>query len=136
MHQLCCALAGAPSPWPSLSPLPLPRVSLLQEAEALETEAKAFEDLEFQQLEKESRLEEEREVLAQQLLHCKAESHRTMARRKVSRLPQWPPREAPWPIILAQLPLLCLPPPRRSAWRPWRPRPTRPGCRRPRRRSD
>ncbi|XP_054853673.1 pleckstrin homology-like domain family B member 1 isoform X4 [Eublepharis macularius] len=55
---------------------------LLREAEALETEAKLFEDLEFQQLENESRLEEEREALGQQLLHSKAESHRSLARRK------------------------------------------------------
>ncbi|KAL8173431.1 UNVERIFIED_CONTAM: Pleckstrin y-like domain B member 1 [Gekko kuhli] len=55
---------------------------LCREAEALETEAKVFEDLEFQQLEKESRLEEEREGLGQQLLHSRAESHRSMARRK------------------------------------------------------
>nr|XP_034996107.1 pleckstrin homology-like domain family B member 1 isoform X8 [Zootoca vivipara]XP_034996108.1 pleckstrin homology-like domain family B member 1 isoform X8 [Zootoca vivipara]XP_034996109.1 pleckstrin homology-like domain family B member 1 isoform X8 [Zootoca vivipara] len=53
-----------------------------REAEALETETKLFEDLEFQHLEKESRLEEEREMLSQQLLHSKAESHRSMARRK------------------------------------------------------
>nr|XP_056716431.1 pleckstrin homology-like domain family B member 1 [Euleptes europaea] len=55
---------------------------LRREAEALETEAKGFEDLEFQQLEKESRLEEEREVLGQQLLHSQAESCRSVARRK------------------------------------------------------
>ncbi|XP_033027229.1 pleckstrin homology-like domain family B member 1 isoform X14 [Lacerta agilis] len=53
-----------------------------KEAEALETETKLFEDLEFQHLEKESRLEEEREMLSQQLLHSKAESHRSVARRK------------------------------------------------------
>ncbi|XP_042329082.1 pleckstrin homology-like domain family B member 1 isoform X2 [Sceloporus undulatus] len=53
-----------------------------REAEALETETKLFEDLEFQQLERESRLEEEREVLSQQLLHSTAESHCSLARRK------------------------------------------------------
>ncbi|XP_062994993.1 pleckstrin homology-like domain family B member 1 isoform X8 [Elgaria multicarinata webbii] len=53
-----------------------------KEAEALEAETKLFEDLEFQQLEKESRLEEERDLLSQQLLHSKAESHHSMARRK------------------------------------------------------
>lgn len=57
----------------------------MQGAEALETEMKVFEDLEFQQLEQESRLEEERELLSQQLLHSKAESHHSIARRKVSR---------------------------------------------------
>ncbi|XP_059576080.1 pleckstrin homology-like domain family B member 1 isoform X14 [Alligator mississippiensis] len=53
-----------------------------KEVEALETQTKAFEDLEFQQLEKESRLEEERETVSQQLLQSKAECHRSVARRK------------------------------------------------------
>ncbi|XP_032905506.1 pleckstrin homology-like domain family B member 1 isoform X21 [Amblyraja radiata] len=55
---------------------------LKREAEALESEAKLFEDLEFQQLEKESRLEEERETVSQQLLHDKAEYQRSAMRRK------------------------------------------------------
>nr|XP_014350575.1 PREDICTED: pleckstrin homology-like domain family B member 1 isoform X2 [Latimeria chalumnae] len=55
---------------------------LKREAEALESETKGFEDLEFQQLEKESRLEEERETMSQQLLQEKAEYHRSMAKRK------------------------------------------------------
>ena len=54
-----------------------------KEAEALETEAKLFEDLEFQQLERESHLEEEREARGQQLLQSRAECHRSIARRKV-----------------------------------------------------
>ncbi|XP_059723385.1 pleckstrin homology-like domain family B member 1 isoform X10 [Haemorhous mexicanus] len=53
-----------------------------KEAEALETEAKLFEDLEFQQLERESHLEEEREARGQQLLQSRAECHRSIARRK------------------------------------------------------
>uniref|UniRef100_A0A7M4G2N8 Pleckstrin homology-like domain family B member 1 n=1 Tax=Crocodylus porosus TaxID=8502 RepID=A0A7M4G2N8_CROPO len=53
-----------------------------KEAEALETQTKAFEDLEFQQLEKESRLEEERETVSLQLLQSRAECHRSVARRK------------------------------------------------------
>ncbi|XP_054659226.1 pleckstrin homology-like domain family B member 1 isoform X8 [Grus americana] len=53
-----------------------------EEAEVLETEAKLFEDLEFQQLERESRLEEEREARSQQLLQSRAECHRSIARRK------------------------------------------------------
>ncbi|XP_058712902.1 pleckstrin homology-like domain family B member 1 isoform X17 [Poecile atricapillus] len=53
-----------------------------KEAEALETEAKLFEDLEFQQLERESHLEEEREARGQQLLQSRAECHRNIARRK------------------------------------------------------
>ncbi|XP_055675190.1 pleckstrin homology-like domain family B member 1 isoform X2 [Falco peregrinus] len=53
-----------------------------REAEALEMEAKLFEDLEFQQLERESRLEEECEARGQQLLQSRAECHRSIARRK------------------------------------------------------
>ncbi|XP_074071301.1 pleckstrin homology-like domain family B member 1 isoform X15 [Macrotis lagotis] len=55
---------------------------LRREAEVLETETKLFEDLEFQQLEKESRLEEERELASQGLLHSRAELHRSIAKRK------------------------------------------------------
>uniref|UniRef100_A0A8C2YC58 Pleckstrin homology-like domain family B member 1 n=1 Tax=Coturnix japonica TaxID=93934 RepID=A0A8C2YC58_COTJA len=53
-----------------------------KDAEALEMETKLFEDLEFQQLERESRLEEERETRSQQLLQSRAEYHRSIARRK------------------------------------------------------
>ncbi|XP_037697582.1 pleckstrin homology-like domain family B member 1 isoform X3 [Choloepus didactylus] len=55
---------------------------LRREAETLETETKLFEDLEFQQLERESRVEEERELAGQGLLRAKAELHRSMAKRK------------------------------------------------------
>ncbi|XP_054659225.1 pleckstrin homology-like domain family B member 1 isoform X7 [Grus americana] len=58
------------------------REQMRREAEVLETEAKLFEDLEFQQLERESRLEEEREARSQQLLQSRAECHRSIARRK------------------------------------------------------
>ncbi|KAM6043206.1 pleckstrin homology-like domain family B member 1 isoform 9-T13 [Chlamydotis macqueenii] len=58
------------------------RERMRREAEVLETEAKLFEDLEFQQLERESRLEEEREARGQQLLRSRAECHRSIARRK------------------------------------------------------
>ncbi|XP_061224241.1 pleckstrin homology-like domain family B member 1 isoform X8 [Neopsephotus bourkii] len=58
------------------------RERMRREAEVLETEAKLFEDLEFQQLERESRLEEEREARGQQLLQSRAECHRSIARRK------------------------------------------------------
>ncbi|KAM9519673.1 pleckstrin homology-like domain family B member 1 isoform 2-T2 [Guaruba guarouba] len=58
------------------------REQMRREAEVLETEAKLFEDLEFQQLERESRLEEEREAQGQQLLQSRAECHRSIARRK------------------------------------------------------
>ncbi|XP_072342521.1 pleckstrin homology-like domain family B member 1 isoform X16 [Scyliorhinus torazame] len=55
---------------------------LKREAETLESEAKLFEDLEFQQLEKESRLEEERETVSHRLLQDKAEYQRSTMRRK------------------------------------------------------
>ncbi|XP_061870202.1 pleckstrin homology-like domain family B member 1 isoform X3 [Colius striatus] len=58
------------------------REQMRREAEALETEAKLFEDLEFQQLERESRLEEEREAQGQQLLQSRAECHRSIVCRK------------------------------------------------------
>ncbi|XP_062464544.1 pleckstrin homology-like domain family B member 1 isoform X9 [Pezoporus occidentalis] len=58
------------------------REQMRREAEVLETEAKLFEDLEFQQLERESRLEEEREARGQQLLQSRAECHRSITRRK------------------------------------------------------
>ena len=61
-----------------------PPLSLsFKEAEALETETKLFEDLEFQQLERESRVEEERELAGQGLLRSKAELLRSIAKRKV-----------------------------------------------------
>ncbi|XP_037361291.1 pleckstrin homology-like domain family B member 1 isoform X7 [Talpa occidentalis] len=56
--------------------------SAREEAEALETETKLFEDLEFQQLEQESRAEEERELAGQGLLRSKAELLRSIAKRK------------------------------------------------------
>ncbi|XP_070346265.1 pleckstrin homology-like domain family B member 1 isoform X17 [Equus asinus] len=55
---------------------------LRREAEALETETKLFEDLEFQQLERESRVEEERELAGQGLLRSKAELLRSITKRK------------------------------------------------------
>uniref|UniRef100_A0A8C6XVZ1 PH domain-containing protein n=1 Tax=Naja naja TaxID=35670 RepID=A0A8C6XVZ1_NAJNA len=48
-----------------------------REAEALETETKLFEDLEFQQLEKESRWEEQHEML-----HSEAQGRHRLARRE------------------------------------------------------
>ncbi|XP_060228512.1 pleckstrin homology-like domain family B member 1 isoform X2 [Meriones unguiculatus] len=55
---------------------------LRREADALETETKLFEDLEFQQLERESRVEEERELAGQGLLRSKAELLRSVTQRK------------------------------------------------------
>ncbi|XP_042153222.1 pleckstrin homology-like domain family B member 1 isoform X13 [Oncorhynchus tshawytscha] len=55
---------------------------LRREGETLESETKQFEDLEFQQLERESSLEEERETISQQLLQERAEYHTSVAKRK------------------------------------------------------
>lgn len=52
----------------------------------MEAGTKKFEDLEFQQLERESSLEEERETMSQQLLQERAEYHGSVAKRKVKRL--------------------------------------------------
>lgn len=56
-----------------------------QDTEALEVETKRFEDLEFQQLEKESRQDEEKETQMQQLLREIAEYQRSVVSRKVCR---------------------------------------------------
>lgn len=55
----------------------------LKDADILDIESKHFEDLEFQQLEHESRLDEEKENLTQQLLHEVAEYQRSIVSRKV-----------------------------------------------------
>ncbi|XP_018590162.1 pleckstrin homology-like domain family B member 2 isoform X1 [Scleropages formosus] len=55
---------------------------LSRDAEALEVETKRFEDLEFQQLERESRQDEEKETHTQQLLRDIAEYQRSMVTRK------------------------------------------------------
>ncbi|XP_053163904.1 pleckstrin homology-like domain family B member 2 isoform X5 [Hemicordylus capensis] len=53
-----------------------------KDADLLEVESKHFEDLEFQQLEHESRLDEEKENLTQQLLREVAEYQRNIVTRK------------------------------------------------------
>ncbi|XP_032907483.1 pleckstrin homology-like domain family B member 2 isoform X7 [Catharus ustulatus] len=55
---------------------------LKRDADILDIESKHFEDLEFQQLEHESRLDEEKENLTQQLLHEVAEYQRSIVSRK------------------------------------------------------
>ncbi|KAF7251214.1 Pleckstrin-likey-like domain family B member 2, partial [Varanus komodoensis] len=55
---------------------------LNRDADLLEVESKHFEDLEFQQLENESRLDEEKENLTQQLLREVAEYQRNIVSRK------------------------------------------------------
>ncbi|XP_069046040.1 pleckstrin homology-like domain family B member 2 isoform X15 [Lepisosteus oculatus] len=54
----------------------------LKDADLLEVEAKRFEDLEFQQLERESRQDEEKETLTQQLLREVADYQRSAVTRK------------------------------------------------------
>ncbi|XP_077198292.1 pleckstrin homology-like domain family B member 2 isoform X9 [Paroedura picta] len=53
-----------------------------KDADLLDVESKHFEDLEFQQLEHESRLDEEKENLTQQLLREVAEYQRSIVNRK------------------------------------------------------
>ncbi|KAM4888047.1 pleckstrin homology-like domain family B member 2 isoform 5-T5 [Thomomys bottae] len=55
---------------------------LKRDADLLDVESKHFEDLEFQQLEHESRLDEEKENLTQQLLREVAEYQRNVVTRK------------------------------------------------------
>ncbi|XP_054102119.2 pleckstrin homology-like domain family B member 2 isoform X28 [Callithrix jacchus] len=55
---------------------------LKRDADLLDVESKHFEDLEFQQLERESRLDEEKENLTQQLLREVAEYQRNIVSRK------------------------------------------------------
>nr|XP_048310305.1 pleckstrin homology-like domain family B member 2 isoform X2 [Myodes glareolus] len=55
---------------------------LKRDADLLDVESKHFEDLEFQQLERESRLDEEKENLTQQLLREVAEYQRNIVARK------------------------------------------------------
>ena len=57
----------------------------VQEAEALDAGSRRFEELEFCQLEQESSLEERKEARCSQLLQEKAECHRSLSRRKVTR---------------------------------------------------
>ena len=53
------------------------------ESEMLEAERKKFEDLEFQQLEIEARMEEEREIIEQELLLEESEEEVKLRNRKV-----------------------------------------------------
>uniref|UniRef100_A0A8C1GPN6 Pleckstrin homology-like domain family B member 1 n=1 Tax=Cyprinus carpio TaxID=7962 RepID=A0A8C1GPN6_CYPCA len=55
---------------------------LTRKVEALESATKRFEDLEFRQLERESGIEEEKEMVSRQLLQEKAEYFRTVTKRK------------------------------------------------------
>lgn len=54
-----------------------------QKTEALESGTKRFEELEFCQLEEESRMEEKKETQSSRLLQEQAEFHRRLAQRKV-----------------------------------------------------
>ncbi|XP_061613980.1 pleckstrin homology-like domain family B member 1 isoform X3 [Phyllopteryx taeniolatus] len=67
----------------SFAPSPSPRTQRINEdCEVLETETKRFEDLEFQQLERESRQDEEKETQTQQLLREIADYQRSTVTRK------------------------------------------------------
>ncbi|XP_067362453.1 pleckstrin homology-like domain family B member 1 isoform X6 [Channa argus] len=55
---------------------------LKRDGEALEAGTKRFEDLEFQQLERESSLEEDRETISQELLQERAQYQSSVAKRK------------------------------------------------------
>ena len=72
----------------------------------LEAGTKKFEDLEFQQLERESSLEEERETMSQQLLQERAEYHSSVAKRKVRRHHTDCVQEYPWYYIVSLILLL------------------------------
>lgn len=54
-----------------------------QKTEALEIGTKQFEELEFCQLEEESRMEEKKEAQSSQLLQERTEYHSSVAQRKV-----------------------------------------------------
>lgn len=58
-------------------------VCVSQDCEVLETETKRFEDLEFQQLERESRQDEEKETQTHELLREIADYQRSTVTRKV-----------------------------------------------------
>ncbi|KAI1891270.1 hypothetical protein AGOR_G00142040 [Albula goreensis] len=58
------------------------QLQLSRDADSLELEKKRFEDLEFQQLERESRQDEEKETVTQQLLREIAEYQRSSVTRK------------------------------------------------------
>lgn len=86
--QNSCLCGLAPQARGGLGSIIQPPLSLsFKEAEALETETKLFEDLEFQQLERESRVEEERELAGQGLLRSKAELLHSITKRKVCPAP-------------------------------------------------
>lgn len=89
--------------WSGISNTTQPLLSLsFKEAEALETETKLFEDLEFQQLEQQSRAEEERELASQGLLLSKAELLRSVTKRKVCPpLPAAGPAARPHTVLRA-----------------------------------
>lgn len=58
----------------------------VQDCEALDIETKRFEDLEFQQLERESRQDEEKETRTQQILRQITDYQRSTVNRKASYL--------------------------------------------------
>lgn len=74
----------------------------------LEAETKRFEDLEFQQLERESRQDEEKETHTQQLLREIADYQRSTVIRKVSALFSVVLQSQTWAKLSSLTRLLCL----------------------------
>uniref|UniRef100_A0A7N6C5X5 PH domain-containing protein n=1 Tax=Anabas testudineus TaxID=64144 RepID=A0A7N6C5X5_ANATE len=81
LAQIVCEQRSQLDSCPEATKEPL-QEQLARDCEMLEAETKHFEDLEFQQLEKESRLDEEKETHTQQLLREIADYQRSMVTRK------------------------------------------------------
>ncbi|XP_024864755.1 pleckstrin homology-like domain family B member 2 isoform X3 [Kryptolebias marmoratus] len=81
LAQIVCEQRSQLDSCPEATKEPL-QEQLARDCEVLEAETKRFEDLEFQQLEKESRQDEEKEVHTQQLLRDIADYQRSTVTRK------------------------------------------------------
>nr|XP_057915887.1 pleckstrin homology-like domain family B member 2 isoform X3 [Doryrhamphus excisus] len=81
LAQIVCEQRSQLDSCPEATKEPL-QEQLARDFEALETETKRFEDLEFQQLERESRQDEEKETQTQQLLREIADYQRSTVTRK------------------------------------------------------
>ncbi|XP_054621535.1 pleckstrin homology-like domain family B member 2 isoform X2 [Dunckerocampus dactyliophorus] len=81
LAQIVCEQRSQLDSCPEATKEPL-QEQLARDFEALETETKRFEDLEFQQLERESRQDEEKETQMQQLLREIADYQRSTVTRK------------------------------------------------------
>ncbi|XP_030254407.1 pleckstrin homology-like domain family B member 2 isoform X4 [Sparus aurata] len=81
LAQIVCEQRSQLDSCPEATKEPL-QEQLARDCEVLETETKRFEDLEFQQLERESRQDEEKETHTQQLLREIADYQRSTVSRK------------------------------------------------------